>query len=122
MNIRQVEETLIAHPNVVEVCVLTLSEFDSGPHYRAFVALRDSHELLIRSFCEWCRHDLQCAEMGVEVHVLSILPRTRMGSVARKHLMAIVEGDATWLASTEVTGANTAAAASSVSLLPVANA
>lgn len=92
-----IEETLLTHPDVIEACVLQCSEADAKPLLRAFVVLRDASNDMVHSFCEWCRHEPQQTLNEVEIHVLSALPKTRTGALARRQLVAVIDSSEAWI-------------------------
>lgn len=84
-----IENLLIEHPDVAEVCVLTLQSFGEDSRYVAFVALKESAAATRDVLCGYCTERCNGASDSLDVIILPALPRSPMGTVQRRRLFGL---------------------------------
>ena len=84
----EIEQVLIGHPRVTEVCVLPRNDSRLGQVPVAFVQGKelDPHELRA-----WCRQRLAGFKIPAEFICIAELPRTAAGKIHRRQLSAMLE-------------------------------
>lgn len=97
---REIEESVLAHPNVAEVAVVGVADALKGQVAVAFVTVKDLSTVATGELASVQKHDIL---KRVEVHLGAIarpaqvlfvpaLPKTRSGKLLRRALQAICEG------------------------------
>ncbi len=87
--VRDIEKTLIEHPDVAEVCVVSVSKNGHGKESRAFVVLHEGAQTSAESLLAFCNEQVPQAEQPKGIHVLEALPKGRMGIVSRRALVEL---------------------------------
>lgn len=80
MNPREVGSLLFSHPEVSEVCVLTV------PNPHAFVVLAPNASATLESLRSLCQGG-KCQTEHLQVTLLDEMPKTRTGAVDRAQLL-----------------------------------
>jgi propionyl-CoA synthetase len=97
---REIEESISSHPNVSEVAVVGVADKLKGQVAVAFVIPRNSDALATdqsRRALEAEIGDVVVRQLGAvarpaQVHLVSLLPKTRSGKLLRRAIQAICEG------------------------------
>ena len=85
---RDVEEVLVAHPDVAYAAVVGRPDTDSGEEVVAFVQARPGATLDAEEVRGWAREHLSAVKYPREVHVVEQIPLTSVGKLDRKRLRA----------------------------------
>ncbi|WP_460062211.1 benzoate-CoA ligase family protein [Streptomyces sp. YKOK-I1] len=91
----EVEERLLAHPDVAEVAVVGAPDADGLEKPVACVVPKPGHEVDPDALVAWCREGLAAFKRPREVIGLPELPRTPTGKIRRNVLRAMVR-DGSW--------------------------
>ena len=84
----QVESVLYHHPAIKEALVIGVPDHYRGEQPKAFVTLNEGHEMDGPAFKEWLNPQLGKHERVCEVEVRLNLPKTLVGKLSRKELVA----------------------------------
>jgi long-chain acyl-CoA synthetase len=85
---RVIEEALYEHPAVAEAVVIGLPDRYRGQAPKAFVTLRPGHAASVDELCEFLRGRVSKIEMPREVEIRESLPKTLIGKLSKKELVA----------------------------------
>ncbi|HVI99145.1 MAG TPA: AMP-binding protein [Sphingomonas sp.] len=86
----QIEAVLYRHPAVKEALVIGLPDSYRGEHPRAYVTLNDGADATPEALAAWLNPQLGKHERVDEVVVRTALPKTMVGKLSRKDLIAEV--------------------------------
>jgi long-chain acyl-CoA synthetase len=89
---RDVEDVLLAHPDVVQAAVVGRPDPDSGEEVVAAVALRPGAELTGPELVVWSQQHLSKYKYPREVRVLPAVPLTSVGKTDRKAVRQLLSG------------------------------
>jgi len=84
----QIEDRLYANPAVREAIVIGIPDAYSGERPKAFVTLTDGSMATGTQLCEWLNSQLGKHERVTEVEVRQTLPKTLVGKLSKKELVA----------------------------------
>ena len=87
MPTRQLENVLVEHPAVAEVCVIAVSDAQRGKYSKAFVVLRNYAHCSESDLARFCREQMPGFGEKDEVVVVPGLPKSPMGMVLRGKLV-----------------------------------
>ncbi len=85
---REVEEVLFRHPKVKDAVVAGVPDTFSVEVIKAYVVLKDGEEATEEEIIEFCRHDLAKFKVPKFVEFREELPKTIVGKVLRRVLLA----------------------------------
>jgi acyl-CoA synthetase (AMP-forming)/AMP-acid ligase II/esterase/lipase len=85
---RHVEEVIHAHPAVEEVAVCGLADTHRGEIVKAFVKLRKGESLTAAQLRDFCKDKLAPFQMPRRIEFRDFLPKTVIGKVSKKDLLA----------------------------------
>ena len=88
----QIEAVLYSHPAVKEALVIGIPDTYRGEHPRAYVTLNDGATETGAALCAWLNPQLGKHERVDEVVVRLTMPKTMIGKLSRKDLVAEVLG------------------------------
>ena len=88
----QIEAVLYTHPAVKEALVIGIPDTYRGEHPRAYVTLNDGATETGEALCVWLNPQLGKHERVDEVVVRLTMPKTMIGKLSRKDLVAEVLG------------------------------
>ena len=84
---REVEETLLSHPAVLEAAVIGVPDEEWGESVLGIVALREGQHVDVEDLREWCRSaGLASIKVPARVEFVLALPRNAVGKVAKSDL------------------------------------
>ncbi len=84
---RDVEEVIAYHPAVFEVGVAGVPDDYQGEAVKAWVVLREGHQLSVEELREHCRKDLAAYKIPKHVEFTTVLPKSTIGKVLRRKLV-----------------------------------
>ncbi|MEO0411637.1 MAG: long-chain fatty acid--CoA ligase [Pseudomonadota bacterium] len=85
---RRIEEALYAHPAVHEAVAIGIPDDYRGETPKAFVTLKDEADTTSEELLEFIRPKLSKVEIPVSVEVREELPKTMVGKLSKKELVA----------------------------------
>ena len=88
----QIEAVLYKHPAVKEALVIGIPDSYRGEHPRAYVTLNDGVEATGAELTAWLNPQLGKVEQVDSVVVRETMPKTMIGKLSRKDLVAEVLG------------------------------
>jgi long-chain acyl-CoA synthetase len=88
----QIEAVLYTHPAVKEALVIGIPDSYRGEHPRAYVTLNDGAEVTGEALAAWLNPQLGKVEQVDSVVVRLTMPKTMIGKLSRKDLVAEVLG------------------------------
>ena len=91
MNTQILEETLIAHPDVSEVCVVVMPAYEQNRRQVAFAAVKDGSVVTPASLLAYCRGALGEPCDTLSVVILDELPKSPTGAVQRRQLLELAK-------------------------------
>jgi long-chain acyl-CoA synthetase len=92
---REVEEVIAAHPAVAEVGVAGLPDARKGEAITAWIVPRPGETLEPETIRAWCREKLAPYKVPSRVEIRTELPKTMVGKVLRRVLVAEAKAAAT---------------------------
>jgi long-chain acyl-CoA synthetase len=85
---RMVEEALYQHPSVKEAVVIGVPDRYRGQAPKAFVTLKEGMNATPEGICTFLRDYISKIEMPREVEIRAELPKTMVGKLSKKELVA----------------------------------
>jgi long-chain acyl-CoA synthetase len=85
---REVEEVLITHPDVAEAAVVGMKSATKGEVPKAFVVLREGATTDVEELKAYCAQNLASYKRPAVIEVRVSLPRSMVGKVLRRELIA----------------------------------
>ena len=83
---REVEEILMTHPSVAEVCVGGIPDLRQMEAVKAWVVLKEGHEATVEELQKYCREKLTGYKVPRHFEFRKELPKTFVGKVLRRIL------------------------------------
>jgi acyl-coenzyme A synthetase/AMP-(fatty) acid ligase len=87
--LRELEETLVSHPDVAEVCAVGVPGADHEKHARAFVVLRPKAATSEECLRAYVQEHLSHFHEPREIAIVPELPKGPMGVVSRTKLIEL---------------------------------
>jgi len=91
---QEVERVLLAHPDVEEVCVVSVPDEEWGERVAAAVVLKEGSSLQLEELIAFCKGRLAGYKCPRVLHVMEELPRTPLGKVDREALKRVLTQEA----------------------------
>lgn len=88
----EVEDVLMAHPDVLEAAVVGVPDEEWGQRIGAVVVLRDGRELASDELRAFCREHLRSSKTPDVIRVWPELPRTSTGKLLRREVVTALDG------------------------------
>ena len=85
---RHVEEAIYKHPSVLEVTVIGVDDAHRQQTVKAFVRLKDGQSLTVDALTEFLKDKLSPIEMPKQIEFRDELPKTIIGKLSKKELVA----------------------------------
>jgi len=85
---RDIEEVLFEHPKVKEAVVAGIPDPKRGETVKAYIVLHPGQEATEEEFIAYCRTKLAAYKVPRFVEFRAALPRTAVGKVLRRQLVA----------------------------------
>ena len=85
----EIEDKLLAHPDITEVAVLGVDDRTWGEVVAAAVVLKTGATLSVTALKEWCEDKLSGYKIPKKLLVLDTLPRNAMGKVVKPTLKTL---------------------------------
>jgi malonyl-CoA/methylmalonyl-CoA synthetase len=85
----EIENKLLAHPDIAEVAVIGVEERTWGEAVAAVVALKGDADMTIESLKRWCEGELSAYKIPKKLLVMDTLPRNAMGKVVKPTLKTL---------------------------------
>ena len=85
---REIEEVLATHPSVMEVGVAGVPDTAKGEVAHAWVVLKPGEQVTAEALRAYCRERLAPYKVPAHVEFRSELPKTMVGKVLRRALVA----------------------------------
>ena len=87
----EIENTLLAHPQIAEVAVVGIADRTWGEAVAAVVALKGDNDMTLENLKGWCDGKLSSYKVPKQVRVVDALPRNAMGKVVKPSLKPLFE-------------------------------
>ena len=91
LSAREIENTLLAHPQIAEVAIVGISDSTCGEAVAAVVALKGDGDMTLKDLRGWCDGKLSSYKVPKQLRVVGALPRNAMGKVVKPSLKALFE-------------------------------
>ena len=87
----EIENTLLAHPQIAEVAVVGIADRTWGEAVAAVVALKGDDDMTLEDLRGWCDGKLSSYKVPKQLRVVGALPRNAMGKVVKPSLRPLFE-------------------------------
>ena len=87
----EIENKLLAHPQIAEVAVVGIADRTWGEAVAAVVALKGENDMTLEALKEWCDGKLSSYKVPKQLRVVDALPRNAMGKVVKPSLKPLFE-------------------------------
>ena len=87
----EIENTLLAHPQIAEVAVVGIKDRTWGEAVAAAVALKGDGDMTLDALKSWCDGKLSSYKVPKQLRVVDALPRNAMGKVLKPSLKPLFE-------------------------------
>lgn len=83
---REVEETMMKHPEVSLVAVIGIPDDKMGEEIKAYVVLNDNATITVEELREWTKGNLAAYKYPRQIEILDSLPMSATGKILKKEL------------------------------------
>ena len=87
----EIENKLLAHPDIAEVAVVGIKDRTWGEAVAAVVALKGDGDMRVEDLKSWCDGKLSSYKVPKQLQVVDALPRNAMGKVLKPSLKPLFE-------------------------------
>ena len=87
----EIENKLLAHPQIAEVAVVGIADRTWGEAVAAVVALKGDGDMTLEGLKSWCDGKLSSYKVPKQLQVVDTLPRNAMGKVVKPSLKPLFE-------------------------------
>jgi malonyl-CoA/methylmalonyl-CoA synthetase len=87
----EIENKLLAHPDIAEVAVVGIADRTWGEAVAAVVALKGDSDMTLDALKSWCDGKLSSYKVPKQLRVVDALPRNAMGKVVKPSLKPLFE-------------------------------
>ena len=87
----EIENTLLAHPQIAEVAIVGISDRTCGEAVAAVVALKGEVDMSLEDLRGWCDGKLSSYKVPKQLRVVGALPRNAVGKVVKPSLTPLFE-------------------------------
>ena len=87
----EIENKLLAHPQIAEVAVVGIKDRTWGEAVAAVVALKGDGDMTLDALKSWCDGKLSSYKVPKQLQVVDALPRNAMGKVVKPSLKPLFE-------------------------------
>ena len=87
----EIENKLLAHPQIAEVAVVGIADRTWGEAVAAVVALKGGGDMTLEDLKSWCDGKLSSYKVPKQLRVVDALPRNAMGKVVKPSLKPLFE-------------------------------
>ena len=87
----EIENKLLAHPDIAEVAVVGIADRTWGEAVAAVVALKGDGDVTVEDLKSWCDGKLSSYKVPKQLRVVDALPRNAMGKVVKPSLKPLFE-------------------------------
>ncbi len=87
----EIENKLLAHPDIAEVAVVGIKDRTWGEAVAAVVALKGDGDMRVEDLKSWCDGKLSSYKVPKQLQVVDALPRNAMGKVVKPSLKPLFE-------------------------------
>lgn len=88
MGYRVLEEVLLKHPDVIEVCAIAVPKPSKMREAKIFVVLRENSMVKPEELMNFLREKVNGLSERVEIEIIDELPKSPSGMVLRKELVS----------------------------------
>ncbi|MDI6796647.1 MAG: long-chain fatty acid--CoA ligase [Desulfatibacillaceae bacterium] len=85
---RDIDETFLLHPKVLEVCTVGIPHPTRGEAVKVFLVLKEGETATEQEMLDFCKERLAKYKWPVKIEFLPELPKSNVGKVLRKELRA----------------------------------
>jgi long-chain acyl-CoA synthetase len=85
---REIDEVLVAHPDVLEAAAIGMPDGYRGEIIRAFVVARPGRQPTVDALLAHCRANLTRYKLPASIEFVAALPRTPVGKIDKQALRA----------------------------------
>ncbi|MCX8065154.1 MAG: hypothetical protein N3G21_08275 [Candidatus Hydrogenedentes bacterium] len=89
MSYRIIEEALLKHPDVVEVCAIAVPKPSKEREALVFVVLREKAKVSEEELVHFFRSQVNGLSEKIEVRIIEKLPKSSTGAVLRRELVKL---------------------------------
>jgi malonyl-CoA/methylmalonyl-CoA synthetase len=87
----EIENTLLAHPQIAEVAVVGIADRTWGEAVAAVVVRKGDGDMTLETLKAWCNGQLSSYKVPKQLQVVDALPRNAMGKVVKPSLKPMFE-------------------------------
>jgi len=87
----EIENTLLAHPQIAEAAVVGIADRTWGEAVAAVVSLKGDGNMTLDTLKAWCNGQLSSYKVPKQLRVVDALPRNAMGKVVKPSLKPMFE-------------------------------
>lgn len=89
MSYRAIEEALLKHPEVVEVCAIAVPKPSKEREAKVFVVLREGAKVSSDELRDFFRAQVNGQSEKIEIQIIDKLPKSSTGTVLRRELVKL---------------------------------